>query len=305
MVGFMKSALNLFGLNKKEGAATGGGVDLEQFLTELPQLMGYDVSFKRSEKSEPGLHFEVEGSEADSFLGESCEMLDALAHVSMRVLRRNEGVSNAPAAESSAEAFRVTFDAAGGFRDKKAQELKELATSQRLKVIESGGKPAYIRALGPSERKIIHTTLVDLGEVTSESIGRGNFKRIRIKLKDDSPLRRDPPPRSASADGNGGGQREPGNGGGGQRRGGQGGGQGGGRGRGGQGGGGRGRFNNENRGPRGPNRGGNESEINGNLAPNLDLYDSHPDDNIGNRLKPGEQPAFFQTPARYDDNGNN
>jgi hypothetical protein len=222
----------------------------------------------------------------DSFLGDNCEMLDALAHLSMRVLRRNEGLSNAPAAEG-AEALRVTFDCAG-FRDKKAQELRELASAQRDKVIESGGKPAYIRALGPSERKIIHTALADLGEVTSESIGRGNFKRIRVKLKDDSQFRREPEARQPRMDGEGGGgQQRSANGGGGGGRGRRGG-------RGGRG--------------RGPGQGGgnynNGGEVNGNVARDERNYEvDAPDDNIGNRLRPGEEPAFRYTPPSVSHNG--
>jgi predicted RNA-binding protein Jag len=294
MVGFMKSALNLFGLNKKEGeGSTEGGVHLDEFLSELPQKMGFDVSFKKKDTSEPGVHFEVEGSEVDSFLGENCEMLDALSHVAMRVLRRNEGVSNTPIEEGQETIFRVTFDA-GGFRDKKSAELKELAATQRQRVIESGGKPSYVRALGPSERKIIHTALADLGEVTSESIGRGNFKRIRIRLKDDSTFRRAP-----TAEGNeqaaegannpqqrrpqfnaGGGNRGP------RREGGQGQNRGGGnrgpRREGGQG---------QNRGPRRPQH-HNDSEINGNVAPDLNMYQQE-DDNRGNRLAPGESSPYY------------
>lgn len=192
--------------------------------------------------------------------------------------------------------FRVTFDAAG-FRDKKAAELKEIAATQRQRVIETGGKPSYIKALGPADRKVIHTHLAELGEVTSESIGRGNFKRIRVKLKDDSQFKVARPDNSDNMEGQSMNQGE-----GGQRRGRFGGGGGGG----GQ----RGGFN--NRGPRrgpGPNGGGNRGggqgrrpygnndrgngqEINGNVAPDLNMYQND-DDNIGNRLAPGESSPFF------------
>jgi len=311
MVGFMSKAMNLFGLNKDKGAETGTEVqagNLEQFLSELPSKIGYDVSFKRKETSEPGIHFNIEGSELESFLGENCEMLDALAHVSMRVLRRTEGVSNTPVEEGQENIFRVTFDAAG-FRDKKATELKEIAATQRQRVIETGGKPSYIKALGPADRKIIHTHLADLGEVTSESIGRGNFKRIRVKLKDDSQFKVARAETSDSGDSQ---QTQQGDGG--QRRGRFGGG----------GGGQRGGFN--NRGPRrgpggnsggGGQRGGqgrrpygnnprndNGQEINGNVAPDLNMYQNENDsvdDNIGNRLAPGESSPFYTN----DQNGQN
>jgi predicted RNA-binding protein Jag len=292
MAGFMKSALNLFGLSKKDGAtgsdSTGG--DLDAFLSELPQVMGFDVSIRRKDGAE-GFDYEVEGPEADSFLGDSAEILDALSHISMRVLRRAEGKSNVPAGEG-AEQFRVTFDS-GGFRDKRIQELKELAESQRQRVIDSGGKPSYIAALSPSERKVIHTHLSDLGEVMSESIGKGTFKRIRVRLKDDSQFRRAQPageegentdqqPRSFQSQG----PRGPG----GPR--GQGGGSRGGRGRRGGGGG--------PRGPGGPGgRGGRRDQGN-----QPGFGSNHPvDDNVGNRLRPGEEPNFVSHASVANDDG--
>jgi len=194
----------------------------------------------------------------------------------MRVLRRNEGASNTPGSESG-ESFRVSFDA-GGFRESKAQELKSLAAEQRQRVIDSGGKPAYIKALGPSERKIIHTHLAELGDVTSESIGRGTFKRIRVRIKDDSPFKKALPegerdveagsvdesaPRMDRP------QRRPSGPGRGDSRGGRGGHQRGGR----------------NNGPRRFRSGDQNSQ-------NFSRDNSSVDDNVGNRLAPGERPIY-------------
>ncbi len=289
MVGFIKSALSALGIKGKEGAAN---ISLEEFLNELPHAMGYDVSFNRKESDEKGICFEVEGEEADSFLGDSSDMLDALAHISMRVVRRSEGIANAPAEEGQ-EALRVIFDSQG-FRERKRNELQELAAAQRQRVVESGGKPAYIPALGPSERKIIHTHLAELGEVVSESIGRGNFKRIRVRLKEDSEFRRAPEPRPEGQL-----QASPGNGNGasgGQRRG-----------NGSGGGGGRGRSGGRGRGGGGQGRG--RDNFGGGSRPGIErgneIYNNDGpvvDDNIGNRLLPGEEPAFRYGSANGGEN---
>lgn len=308
MVGFVKSALNLFGLSPNSSGEEGGEINIDEFISELPKLLGFDVEIRKVEEneSEGTYRFDVHGNETDSLLGDTSDMLDALAHLCMRIIRKNRGLSNAPASEGG-ESIRVVFDA-NGFRDRKAQELRDLATTQRTRVIESGGKPAYISALGPSERKIIHTQLADLGDVVSESIGRGNFKRIRVRLKEDSPHYKAPAERPQPIEGSG--EREQNAGGGAPR--GRRGGQGGGRGRGnrnsggGSNGGGRnfgrgnaggGRFRGE-RGPRNENR-----VVDGNtLGPvhNNDHLDESIDDNIGNRLRPGEEPIFH-----YNSNKNN
>jgi predicted RNA-binding protein Jag len=270
MAGFMKSALKALGLKKDSGAPT-DSMDLEQFLAEIAKLSGFDIEFN-ARSSDEGTVYEITGADSEEFLGDSSEMLEALAHISMRFQRRKAGVSNEPGQENPAE-YRISFDA-GSFRERKVQELRDLAESKRLKVIEAGGKPSYINALGPAERKVIHTYITSTGDVVSESIGSGYFKRIRIRLKDDN--RAEAGPRQ---------------GGGGQRRGNGGGGRGGRPNRGGQGGSGRGpngggRRNNRAQG--GNNRGG---EANGNVyRPEAEF--SEVDDNVGNRLKPGEESAF-------------
>lgn len=294
MVGFMKSALNLLGI-KKDGAASSEGISLDEFLTALPQHMGFDITFTKKDDGERGLYYEVEGSEVDSFLGESSEMLDALSHVGMRVLRKSEGIANAPAAEGQ-EGPRLTFDSKG-FRERKAIELKEFASEQRQKVIDSGGKPAYIPALGPSERKIIHTHLSELGEVLSESIGRGNFKRIRVKLKEDSPHRRAPEPRAEGSEGAP--VQRNAEGGGGNNHGGGGRGRRGGRGRGGQQRGGRGGGQGHGQARRGGGGGFRNHEANGNEI-RTEADRSYVDDNIGNRLRPGEKSLFAFEPKNAE-----
>ncbi|MBS1982879.1 MAG: hypothetical protein JST16_01800 [Bdellovibrionales bacterium] len=276
MVGFMKSALNLLGIKKTSEGAAGG---LDDFLNALPEKMGYSIHFTKTDKDGSGLHYEIEGDEVDSFVSNSSEVLDALSHLAMRVQRKTEGISNEPVADETKESFRISFDA-GGFRERKAQELRDMAADKRQKVMESGGKPSYIPALSPSDRKIIHTHLADLGDVVSESIGKGNFKRIRIRMKDDTRVHSDSEGGEQRAHGNGGGGRGP-------RRngnGGHGGGRGNGGGRGRRGGGGNGngqrqRFN------------ANGTEIDGNrIAPIAE--DVVLDENIGNRLRPGEDSPF-------------
>jgi predicted RNA-binding protein Jag len=268
MSGFMKSALNLFGIRKEGSASPTNNMELEEFLREIAKRCGYELEFSKKETSEEGLTYEIKGAEAEEFLGSNSEMLEALAHLSMRFQRRKTGLANEPGASEGQE-FRIRFDS-GDFRDRKIQALRDLAASKRNKVLESNGKPSYINALGPAERKVIHTVITEFGDVVSESIGSGYFKRIRIRLKDDK--------RSETTRPNG--RTRGGN----QRRGGRGGN-----------GGARGRGKNFNGGDRNYNRDqqpqfGND-EVNGNVISRT-FEENEIDDNIGNRLAPGEEPVF-------------
>jgi spoIIIJ-associated protein len=264
----VKSALNLFGISKEEEVQ--GVVNLDEFLEGLPRVMGYDIQFDRHQKDDGSHHIEVKGEEVMSMLGENTQILDALAHISMRVLRKQEGLANKAIEEGTdLSKYRVTVDAEG-FRDRHYEGLKKIAEDAREKVISNNGRPTYIPALSPSERRVIHTHLATLGEVTSESIGNGTYKRIRVKLINDTSR----PVERGSANPLSGGNRPQG---GGFRTG-------------------RGPRNFNNRGPnKNPRRPENDNvrraqfddhqnssgEINGNVAVSDEVDDI--DDNIGNR----------------------
>lgn len=195
MVSIMKSALNLFGLNKEE-AQYG---DLNAFLEGFAKKTGYDVFFDRVENAEDSTatQFEIKGSETEDFLGKDTEVLDALGHLCMRVNRKINKI-NSPDASTSAEEkapedrvdLRVIFDS-NGFRERRYKELEEIANDCKKKVLDNEGRPTYLAALGPAERKVIHTTVAEMEEVVSESIGNGYFKRLRIKSANDTRRRRD------------------------------------------------------------------------------------------------------------------
>jgi predicted RNA-binding protein Jag len=270
MVGFVKSALNLFGLGKEGGGGDGPG-NLSDFLDGLAGKTGYDIQFIQKDANSEGIKIEIEGSEVEGFVGNSSEVLDALSHISMRVQRKVEGFSNEPVAEEGRPQYRITFDAAG-FREKKSSELRDLADKLRDKVLETGGKPAYIPAMSPSDRKTIHTRVAEHGDIVSESIGNGNFKRIRIRLKDESKKTYVAPENP-----NGGQQRRSGgrnNNGGGRRPNNQG--------------------RNGRSGEFGRGASGQRNQQSYDL-PHLaagEASDHHIDDNIGNRLAPGEDSPY-------------
>lgn len=282
----VKSALNLFGISKEEGASTAPTATLDEFLSGLPPLLGYGIEFKRHQKDDGSHHIEVSGEEINSLIGENTQILDAIAHISMRVLRKQEGLANKAVDDGTdLSKYRVTVDAEG-FRDRHYEGLKKVAEEARQKVLDNNGRPSYIPALSPAERRVIHTHLATLGEVTSESIGNGTFKRIRVKLINELP-------RAPRAEGDRPQRRGPYN-----NRGGEAGAQGGGR-----------RDFRKGAGPRnfnnrGPNRSGgrpnpnaapgevrrarfadeyrSDEEINGNVAV-PDTVEDDSDDNIGNR----------------------
>ena len=67
----------------------------------------------------------------------------------------------------------------GTYRERRAEELKELALELAAQVREEG-KTQAIPALNPSERRVVHIVLQDDNTIRSRSVGAGLFKKVLI-----------------------------------------------------------------------------------------------------------------------------
>ena len=68
-----------------------------------------------------------------------------------------------------------------GLRSSREGALQELAREAARKVLETG-EPVSLEPLPPGERRIVHLTLADEPRLTTESLGQGIEKRVRIAL---------------------------------------------------------------------------------------------------------------------------
>jgi len=210
-MGFVKKALNILGINSeideqgvddkvstssKKTTKTTRTTDrtsrkssspltvdsVDNFLSKISDLTGYDIYFEHKPEADVTT-YEIKGEEVEDFLGQDAELLEALGHLTMRVKRKiyDNQKTDEEADNGERVDLRVLFDSEG-FREKRANELRDLARKTKEKVLSNEGRSSYIPAHGPSERKVIHTAIAEFEEVLSESIGNGYFKRIRIKL---------------------------------------------------------------------------------------------------------------------------
>ncbi|MBU1077192.1 MAG: KH domain-containing protein [Spirochaetes bacterium] len=79
------------------------------------------------------------------------------------------------------EKFKVILDVEN-YREKRVKALQKLAQNLALKVRKTR-KEKILEQMNPYERKIIHSTLQDEKDVSTESIGSGVFKKIKVYLK--------------------------------------------------------------------------------------------------------------------------
>jgi len=140
---------------------------VEQTLGEVFQLGGFDLTANVRGDDEKVV-VEVEGEDAELLKERDGQLLDAFQFFMKRVVQHQLPDSR----------VELEFDT-GGFREESNQALVELAEKLKNVALEKG-KPVYIRALAPKDRKVVHQYLADDERVRSKSIGDGHYKKIKI-----------------------------------------------------------------------------------------------------------------------------
>lgn len=139
-------------------------------LGELIERSSLDLQFDVSEVAGDPIQVNVEiyGNDEEMLRSREGQLLDSIQLFLTRVLQN----------QLRDERINLVVDNAG-FRDQANQELTELA--ERLKnVALEKGRPVYVRAMPPRERKIIHQYLAADERVKSRSVGEGLYKKIKI-----------------------------------------------------------------------------------------------------------------------------
>ena len=138
----------------------------EDFLRNVTELMGLDVTFDIREEEE-ALMIEMQGDNQGILIGHRGETLDALQYLTS--LQVNKG---------GKEYRRVTLDTEG-YRAKREQTLIALANRMAAKVSKSGRR-MVLEPMNPYERRILHATLQDHPSVTTHSEGEEPNRRVVI-----------------------------------------------------------------------------------------------------------------------------
>jgi spoIIIJ-associated protein len=115
----------------------------------------------------PELLVKFSGPEEDLLLANRAEVLLALEHLTMEALRM-------PSEDHS----KISFDA-NDYRLLRIEELRLSATAAADKVKRTG-EPFRFNPMNSRERRVIHLSLRNDGEVRSESLGSGMFRQVVV-----------------------------------------------------------------------------------------------------------------------------
>jgi spoIIIJ-associated protein len=142
-------------------------IKIETFVRELIDRSSLDLKVKVKEMDSANIEVSFEGFDLPLLLGHNAELLDALQYIARRVF-----------ADAVAAGLQIDFDASG-YRDTRRQELELMAlkASERVKVTKL---PFVFDPMNAQDRRIIHTALVDIQGIRTESEGEGQMRRVKV-----------------------------------------------------------------------------------------------------------------------------
>lgn len=117
---------------------------------------------------------DIEGKDSELLQAQTGELLEALQHLINQVFGR-----------SLATGARLVCDV-NGFRATREAELQAMANLAANRVRQTGF-PFTFEPMSANERRIIHLTLADSADLSTESIGEGSERKLRIVRKNSSP----------------------------------------------------------------------------------------------------------------------
>jgi spoIIIJ-associated protein len=141
----------------------------QQFLDDIFRLSGFDLQVEASE-SEGGCTLNIDGADSLLVRGEGGELLDALEHFVNQAFSRG-----------LPEGERFVCDVQS-FRAVRETELRAMARHAADRV-RSTGLPFFFGPMSAGERRVIHLTLADEENLSTESVGEGNARRLKVSLK--------------------------------------------------------------------------------------------------------------------------
>lgn len=143
-------------------------------LLELLAYLGMDeaqVNVRRAEpaagEGEPPLVLDVRGPGTDVLVGYRGETLAALQRITRLIVGRE-----------MAGRVRLVVDV-DGFKVRREQSLRRLARRMAEQAVRTG-RTAVLEPMSPYERRIVHIALREHPQVTTQSVGEGDRRKVTI-----------------------------------------------------------------------------------------------------------------------------
>ncbi len=142
--------------------------EIKKTIKEIFHFIDPDIRVDFYLREEDSLCIDVKMKEPQVLIGERGQTLMELERL-LKIVSRKK----------TKETLFINLDI-NDYKKRKADYLKELAEEAADEVISSGTEKGF-PPMPAFERRVIHTTLLERESVVTESIGRGDERRVVIK----------------------------------------------------------------------------------------------------------------------------
>jgi len=140
---------------------------LVEFISQMIEKMGYEVKVEVMFREEHKIGIKLNSPSSSILIGRKGKNLDAL-----------QLLANVYAGRLGREDVRIILDSEN-YRIRREESLVRLAYTTADKVRASHNS-ILLEPMNPFERRLIHTTLNDIGDVETKSEGEGLYKQVRV-----------------------------------------------------------------------------------------------------------------------------
>ena len=140
-----------------------------EFLESVFESTGLQLRVK-VKQAVSGEVLDIEGHDAELLQAQTGELLEALQHLINQIFGRSLSAGE-----------RLVCDV-HGFRATREAELQAMANLAANRVRQTGAAFTF-EPMSANERRIIHLTLADSPDLSTESIGEGADRKLRISPK--------------------------------------------------------------------------------------------------------------------------
>jgi spoIIIJ-associated protein len=140
------------------------------FIASTIRKMGYDVTVEVMSREEKKIGLRLQSKSSSILIGRKGKNLDAL-----------QLLANVYAGRQGHEDTRIILDSEN-YRIRREETLVRLAYTTADKV-RSTRSSFLLEPMNPFERRLIHTTLNDIGDIDTKSEGEGLYKQVRVLYK--------------------------------------------------------------------------------------------------------------------------
>lgn len=140
---------------------------VESFVKDLVDKSSLDLRVEVAEPEPQNIEVSFQGFDLPLLLGHHAELLDALQYIARRAF-----------AVAVASGVQIDFDA-NGYREARKQEL-ELMAQKAAEKVKTTKVPFVFDPMSAQDRRVIHTALVDIDGIKTESEGEGQTRRVKV-----------------------------------------------------------------------------------------------------------------------------